>query len=211
MGSDWNAMKSEFNGQVLSWEQKDDMQKLLTMIQVETVDALNAALEYSYLLDFIDKHLSFVNKSPLFWGEMMKSMRFATVMRAARLFDESSDAISLKKVFNKLEQSSYRNTVSKELSICRKQYDAYHDYIEEIRTLRDKQFAHNDIKEFQFWRRPSQKDLEFEGEFWGKLEEMLRWARESVLQLRTLIGDSFPVDNEIRNDLSGLLPTDESD
>ena len=41
-------------------------------------------------------------------------------------------------------------------------------------TLRDKQFAHNDEKEFQFWKHPREKDLEFEGEFWRKLEEMLR-------------------------------------
>lgn len=210
MASDWNALRSEYNGQVLSWEQKDDTQKLLTMIQVETVDALNAALEYSYLLDFVDNHLSFVNKAPLFWSEAMKSMRFTTVMRAARLFDESRDAISLKKVFNKLEQSSYRNAVAIELKTCKKQYDTYHDCIEEIRTLRDKQFAHNDEKELQFWKHPREKDLEFEGEFWWKLEEMLRWARDTILTLRTLIGDGFPVDNEIRNDLSGLLPVKES-
>ena len=34
MASDWNALRSEYNGQVLSWEQKDDTQKLLTMIQL---------------------------------------------------------------------------------------------------------------------------------------------------------------------------------
>ena len=119
MASDWNMLRSEYNGQVLSWEQKDDTQKLLTMIQVETVDALNSALEYSYLLDFVGNHLSFLNKSPSFWSETIKSMRFTTVMRAARLFDESRDAISLKKVFNMLEQSSYRNIVSKELSVFR--------------------------------------------------------------------------------------------
>ena len=76
-------------------------------------------------------------------------------------------------------------------------------------TLRDKQFAHNDEKEFQFWKHPIKKDLEFEGEFWWKLEEMLRWARDTILMLRTLIGDGFPVNNEIRNDLSGLLPVNE--
>ena len=39
---------------------------------------------------------------------------------------------------------------------------------------------------------------------------MLRWARGTILMLRTLIGDGFPVNNEIRNDLSGLLPVNES-
>ena len=91
-----------------------------------------------------------------------------------------------------------------EIAACRERYSYYHDYIEEIRTLRDKLYAHNDKKEYQFWKYQSDKDIEFEGEFWGKIEEMLIWARDSLLQMRTIMGDSYPVNREITNDLVNI-------
>lgn len=48
-------------------------------------------------------------------------------------------------------------------------------------------------------------DLEFEGEFWKKLEEIIIWARDTLLSLRSLIGDNYPVNIEISNDLYNLL------
>ena len=135
----------------------------------------------------------------------MKSLRFTLIMKTARLFDESKDAIGLQKVFNILEQSPYRENLRKDLDVCRNQYNGYHDYIDEIRMLRDKLYAHNDKKEYQFWKYPSDKDIEFEGEFWGKLEEMLIWARDSLLRMRTIMGDGYPVNIEITNDLVNIL------
>ena len=126
-------------------------------------------------------------------------------MRVARLFDESRGAIGLQKVFNILEQSSYRENLRKELLDCRNQYSDYHYYIDEIRTLRDKLYAHNDKTEYQYWKYPSDKDIEFEGDFWGKLDEMLIWARDSLLRIRTIMGDGYPVNREITNDLENIL------
>ena len=207
MTTDWNEKKSHFSRQILSWDEKDDFQRLLTIAQNDVVDALNTTLEYGFVLDFVADQQSFVNKSPHFWTEVMKSLRFTLVMKAARLFDESKDAIGLQKIFNILEQSPYRESLRKELVACRKQYDGYYDYIEEIRTLRDKLYAHNDKKEYQFWKYPSDKDLEFEGEFWGKLEEMLLWARDSLLRMRTIMGDGYPVNIEVTNDLVNIVPS----
>lgn len=211
MATDWNEKKSHFSGLVLSWDEKDDFQRLLAVIQNDVVDTLNTVLEYGFVLEFDINQHSFVNKSPYFWAEVMKSLRFTLVMKTAKLFDESKDAIGLQKIFNILEQSPYREDLRKELADCRNQYSGYHDYIEEIRTLRDKLYAHNDKKEYQFWKYPSDKDLEFEGTFWGKLEEILIWARDSLLRIRTIMGDGYPVNIEITNDLVNILTNQTDD
>ena len=206
MPTDWNEKKSQFNSIALSWDEKDDIQKLLTILQTDVVDALNTTLEYGFVLDFTLQHHTFADKSPRFWSEVMKSLRFSSIMQSARLFDESKDAVGLQKVFNILEQSRYRELLKQELEDCRIQYSGYLVYIEGIRTLRDKFYAHNDKKEYQFWKHPiPEKDIEFEGEFWGKLEEMLIWARDSLLRMRTLTGDCYPVNTEITNDLPAMF------
>ena len=205
MAEDWNMMKSNFSGKALSWEEKDDIQRLLTVFQNDAVDSLNTALELQYVLDFTTQHMSFLNKAPCFWSEVMLCLRSTTVMKSARLFDESKDAIGLQKILNILEQSYYRDAIIDKLMDYRKQYVGYSAYIAEIRTLRDKLYAHNDKKEYQFWKQPQENDLEFEGPFWGVLNEMLKWVRDIILDLRTRIGDGYPVNREITNDLEKLI------
>lgn len=48
-------------------------------------------------------------------------------------------------------------------------------------------------------------DVEFDGEFWKVLEEILIWVRDSVLRLRVLVGDGYPVNREIANDLVNMF------
>ena len=205
MSTNWNQDKYNFAGQSLSWDQKDDIQKLLTMLQNDAVDTLNTVLEYKFIMDFTFEEQAYTNKAPLFWSEVMKSFRFTLIMKSARVFDESADAIGIKKAFNMTEQSSYRSIMSDVINKARTQYESYRIYIDEIRTVRDKLYAHNDKKEYQFWKNPSDKNLEFNGEFWGKLEEILMWIRDTLLSLRSLTGDSYPVNIEISNDLHNLL------
>ena len=206
MSTDWNQKKFSYEGNELSWDKKDDIQRLLTVLQNDAVDTLNTVLEYGFVLDFTTKHLGFVNRAPSFWSEVMRSLRFTLIMKSARLFDESADAIGLNKVLNILEQSIYGSRMKNELKEIREQYSKYHKYINEIRIIRDKIYAHNDKKEYRFWKHNDTKNLEFEGEFWNKLEEILVWARDSLLSLRVVTGDGFPVDIEITNDLEKLLP-----
>ena len=205
MNTNWNKNKSNFTGRALSWDQKDDIQKLLTMLQNDAVDTLNSILEYSFIMDFISDQTSYINKAPCFWSEVIKSLRFTLIMKTARLFDESKDAIGLKKAFHILEQSHYGKDLTSELNKARSQYDTYHDYIIEIRTIRDTLYAHNDKKDYQFWKNPNEMNLEFEGEFWKKLEEIIIWARDTLLTFRTITGDSYPVNIEISNDICNLL------
>ena len=206
MSTNWNQEKYNYTGQTLSWDQKDDIQRLLTMLQNDAVDTLNTVLEYRFVMDFTFEEQSYTNKAPYFWGEVMKSLRFTLIMKSARLFDESTDAIGIKKVFNILEQSPYHSIMHDDIKNAIFQYETYHIYIDEIRTIRDKLYAHNDRKEYQFWKHPSDKDIEFDGKFWGKLEEILIWVRDTLLSLRSLTGDSYPVNIDISNDLYNLLP-----
>ena len=205
MSIDWNKLRANYNGAFISWDNKDEIQRLLTVVQSDIVDAINTALEYRYVLDFTSDHLDYMNKAPQFWSEVIPALRVSLIMQIARLFDESKDAIGIKKTLNILEQSNYRDNISEDIKNIRQQYTAYHKYIEEIRELRDKKSAHNDKKEYQSWKWPATKDLEFEGEFWSKVDELLIWARDSLLLIRTKIGDGYPVNSEIENDVDGLL------
>lgn len=206
MGTDWNQKKFSYKGNVLSWDKKDDIQRLLTILQDDAMGTLNTVFEYGFVMNFTTEHLAFINKAPTFWAEVMRSLRYTLIMESARLFDESADAIGLNKTLNILEQSIYGSRMKNELKKIREQYDNYHKYIDEIRTIRDKIYAHNDKKEYKFWKSNETRNLEFEGEFWNKLEEILIWARDSLLSLRTLTGDGFPVNLEIKNDIDNLLP-----
>ena len=89
-------------------------------------------------MDFISDQTSYINKAPCFWSEVVNSLRFTLIMKSAQLFDESKDAIGLRKVFNILEQSHYREILISELDKAKIQYDTYRVYINEIRTIRDR-------------------------------------------------------------------------
>lgn len=70
MNTNWNKNKSNFTGRALSWDQKDDIQKLLTMLQNDAVDTLNSVLEYSFIMDFMSDQTSYINKAPCFWSDI---------------------------------------------------------------------------------------------------------------------------------------------
>lgn len=205
MNTEWNAKGLGFDREPLTWDEKDDTQRLLTMLQVDVVELLNVALEYGFVNNFFNEQLEYINKAPFFWSNVITALRFTLVMKFAKLFDESSGAIGINKAFNILEQSKYEPSVKGELKIARERYEEYRPYIKEIKTLRDKAYAHNDKKEYQFWKSSEENDLEFEGTFWGKIEEIIIWARDTLLSLRSLTGDSFPLGIEIKNDVYNLM------
>ena len=102
---------------VIDWDDKDDIQKLLTVLECDAVSALNDALQFKYVLEFFDEHLNFINKASCFWSGVITSLRYSMLMQTARLFDESKDAIGIRKMLNIVEQSKYRD-VAKEV-LCR--------------------------------------------------------------------------------------------
>ena len=95
---------------VIDWDDKDDIQKLLTVLECDAASALNDALQFKYVLELFDEHLDFINKAPCFWMGVITSLRYSMLMQAARLFDESKDAIGIRKILNIVEQSKYRDT-----------------------------------------------------------------------------------------------------
>lgn len=190
----------------LAWKDADDIQRLLTSLEIDAASALNDALQYKYVLALFDSNLDFINKAPCFWSGVITSLRYSMLMQAARLFDESKDAIGMKKALNILEQSKHRNVAPKTLARVRTEYDNYQDLISDVRNMRDKFYAHNDKTIYKDW--DFDRDTILDNPLWAKMVELLRWAKNSFLALRSTYGDNFPLWIETKNDVVNLLPHD---
>lgn len=191
---------------VIDWDDKDDIQKLLTILECDAASALNDALQFKYVLELFDEHLDFINKAPCFWMGVITSLRYSMLMQAARLFDESKDAIGIRKILNIVEQSKYRDTAKDVLCRVRNEYDGYQNLIEDIRNMRDKIYAHNDKSLYKDWN--FDRDATLDDPLWGRLIELLRWAKDLILSLRSTYGDNFPLYFETKNDVKNLLSDD---
>lgn len=189
---------------VIGWEDKDDIQRIITTLEIDATSALNVALQYKYVLEFFDGNLDFVNKSPCFWSEVITSLKYSMLMQAARLFDESKDAIGMKKVLNALEQSKYRDIKKKTLVKVRNEYETYQNLIDSVRTMRDKFYAHNDKTIYKNWDYDT--DAILDAPLWERMIELLGWAKNSMLALRSTYGDNFPLWIETKNDVGNILP-----
>ena len=188
---------------VISWDNKDDIQKLLTVFEYDAALALNNALQYRYVLEFFDEHLDFINKAPCFWSEVITSLRYSMLMQVARLFDESKDAIGIRKMINIVEQSKYKDSAKDILYRVRNEYDSYQNLIEDIRNMRDKIYAHNDKTLYKDW--DFDKEAILDDPLWERLVELLKWAKDSILSIRSTYGDNFPLFFETKNDVKNLL------
>lgn len=188
---------------VIDWKNKDDLQRLLTIFETDAGYAWNTALQYKYLLQFLDGNSTFTNRAPDFFFEVITSFRYSLLMQMARLFDESKDAIGMKKVLNILEQSKYRNILKAPLQKAKSEYDGYQDVILEIRELRDKVYAHNDKTIYKDWTGSTADPLD--SFLWCRAEEILQWAKNILLEIRTLCGENVPLYFETRNDIGNLL------
>ena len=194
-------MEQEYT--VIDWDNKDDIQRILTVLECDAGEALNDALQFKYVLELFDENLDFVNKAPCFWSGVIDSLRYSMLMRAARLFDESRDAIGIKKALNIVEQSKYREAAKEVLCRVRNEYDGYKNMIEDIRNMRDKIYAHNDKALYRDW--DSDRDATIDDPLWEKMIELFRWAKDSILSLRGTYGDNFPLYFETKNDVKNLL------
>lgn len=189
---------------VIDWYDKDDIQRIITFFEIDAESALNVALQYNYVLDFFDNHLDFIKKASCFWHGVLTSLRYSLLMQAARLFDESKDAIGIKKIFNKLEQSKYGDAAKEVLCRVKMEYEGYRDLINDIRNMRDKIYAHNDKTLYSNWE--FDRNSVLDDPLWGRMVELLRWAIDSILSLRSTYGDNFQVYLETKNDVVNLLP-----
>lgn len=194
-------MEQEYT--VIDWGNKDDIQRILTVLECDAGEALNNALQFKYVLELFDENLDFVNKAPCFWSEVIDSFRYSMLMRAARLFDESRDAIGIKKALNIVEQSKHREAAKEILRRVRNEYDGYQNLIEDIRNMRDKIYAHNDKALYKDWN--VDRDTTLDDPLWGRMVELLRWVKDSILSLRSTYGDNFPLYFETKNDVKNLL------
>lgn len=187
---------------VISWEDKDDIQKILTILEWDTVEALNNALEYKFVLEFFNTSIERVNKAPHFWCEVLTSLRYSLLMRTARLVDESKDAVGILKVLNMLEQSKYRELLGERIEKFRAEYNKQKALINEIRDFRDKMYAHNDKKMYKNFE--NFRDDILDSNLWEEIESLLRWLKSMILELRCAYGDEVPIHYEISNDIYKL-------
>lgn len=187
----------------INWDDKDDVQRVLTVLEIDAAAALNDALQYKYILEFFDQNLNFINKAPCFWGAVITSLRYSMLMQAARLFDESKDAIGLKKALNIFEQSKYRKAAEKALFTIRNEYEERRPLIDKIRDFRDRIYAHNDRTTYRDWTYDKYAILD--DTIWVETIELLRWAKNAILSLRSTYGDSFPLHYETRNDVGNIV------
>lgn len=104
-----SVLNMEQSYTVIVWDDQDDVQKILTVLQCDAGEALNDALQFKYVLELFDTNLDFINKTPYFWKSVISSLIYSMLMQTARLFDESNDAIGIKKILNRVEQSKYRD------------------------------------------------------------------------------------------------------
>lgn len=200
-------MEQEYT--VIDWDNKDDIQRILTVLECDAGEALNNALQFKYVLKLLDENLDFVNKAPCFWSGVIDSLRYSMLMRAARLFDESRDAIGINKALNIVEQSQYREAAKKVLCKVRNEYNGYQNMIKDIRNMRDKIYAHNDKALYKDW--DTDRDASIDDPLWEKIIELLRWAKDSILLLTSTYGDNFPLYFETKNDVKNLLPHEDED
>lgn len=188
---------------VINWDDKDDIQRILTTLEVDAAAALNDALQYKYILEFSGKNLNFINIAPSFWCTVIASLRYSMLMQTARLFDESKDAIGMKKALNIFEQSKYRKVAEKVLFTIRNEYEERRPLIDKVRDFRDKIYAHNDKSIYRDWT--YDKDEILDDPIWTEAIELLRWAKNAILSLRSTYGDSFPLYYETQNDVENIL------
>lgn len=189
---------------VIAWDDQDDIQKVLTVLECDAGEALNDALQFKYVLELFDTNLDFINKTPCFWKSVIKSLKYSTLMQTARLFDESKDAIGIKKILNRVEQSQYRDAAKEVLNKVRSEYNGYQNLIEDIRNMRDKIYAHNDKILYRDW--DIERDTTIDDPLWEGIVELLKWAKDSILSIKGTCGDNFPLYFETINDVKNLLP-----
>lgn len=166
---------------VITWDDQDDIQKILTVLECDAGEALNDALQFKYVLELFDTNLDFINKAPCFWKSVITSLKYSILMQTARLFDESKDAIGIRKILNRVEQSKYRDAAKEVLDRVRREYDEYLDLIEDIRNMRDKIYAHNDKILYRDW--DIERDATIDDPLWDRAVELLRWlAYHNLIQ-----------------------------
>lgn len=167
-----SVLSMEQSYTVIAWDDQDNVQKILTVLQCDAGEALNEALQFKYVLELFDANLDFINKAPYFWKSVISSLKYSMLMQTARLFDESKDAIGIKKILNRVEQSKYRDAAKEVLSRVRSEYDGYQNLIEEIRNMRDKIYAHNDKILYRDW--DIERDAAIDDPLWERVVELLR-------------------------------------
>mgnify|MGYP000886188250 FL=1 len=189
---------------MLTWDEKSNIQKIITVFEIDIKNALDNALEYKYLKEFICEEIENCNKAPIFISQSLHALRYSLIMRVARLIDESKDSYGFIRLLNKLEMSEYSNVLNAEIKKIKCDYEIYRNVIEQIKMLRDKAAAHNDKSFFRSNDNISDEVL-IEHEILNEIESLIRWLLKSIFIIETAYGDEIIPYVELKNDIKKLF------
>lgn len=189
---------------MINWDNKTSMQKILSIFEYDVKIALDNALQYKYLLEAFYNN-SVVNVAPVFFSSALYSFRYSLIMRSARIFDESKDSYGFNKILNKLEMTySTDLKVTSIIYDIRKEYENYKPIFNDIRSLRDKVFAHNDNKIYRGGDSFTEEDAIDKFDC-AEFEKVLRWTLYACQRIEIGYGDEPIPYRELVNDIKNLI------
>lgn len=175
---------------IYEWDKMNDYQMQISMLAHIVERALKCYDHLNDFLGFMDTNLNEMNIAPSFLTECLDSMRYKLIMLSARVFDESRDAIGIMKIFNMGEQMPQYPSIKVLKRDIEIEYAKYTEEIKNLRTLRDKEYAHTD-KKFLL----NQIEIET-ANLLENLGGMLNWAWQALNRLMHCTGatlvDLFP-------------------
>ena len=190
---------------MINWDEKTELQKVISIFEYDIKVALDNALQYKYLLKLFNDNFEFVNTAPVFFSRTISSCMYSLIMRSARIFDESKDSYGFKKILNKLENTySKDGKILKVINKIKNEYAGYESILDNIRTLRDKVYAHNDHKIYRDGDCYSEEEA-IDSLSYDEFEKVLRWAFNACCSIEKAYGDETLPYNDLVNDVINLI------
>lgn len=190
---------------MINWDEKTELQKVISIFEYDIKVALDNALQYKYLLKLFNDNFEFVNKAPVFFSRTISSCMYSLIMRSARIFDESKDSYGFKKILNKIEMNySKDKNMLNVISVIKNEYAGYEYIFNNIRILRDKIYAHNDRKMYRNGDCYSEEEA-IDSFNHDDFEKVLRWAFNACCSIEKAYGDDVFPYNELVNDVINLV------
>lgn len=189
----------------IEWEDMDIIQKSVSILEVNSMYALNTLKQYQYLCEFSNNHQELFDRAPYFLNTVINSLRSDILINIACLIDDHKDAMSFIKLLKQLEQSKeYRDLLKPELSDIHTELLQYKPTIDTINYLRDKFYAHNDKSIFKSSIEGQTFDV-FQSSIWEDIMLLLNWIISACVRLRKAYGDDTISIFRTENDLPKLF------
>lgn len=192
----------------IEWDDMDTIQKSVSILEIDSMYALNTLKQYLYICEFSNNNQAFY-RAPFFFNTVINSLRTDILIQSSCLIDNHKDAMSILKLLNQLEQSKeYCDLLKPELLAIRKEILQYKPTIDTIIYLRDKFLAHNDKSIFVKSIKGQTIDIS-QSSIWEDIMLLLNWMISACVRLRKAYGDDtisiFRTENDLPKLFNNLL------